>query len=81
VCLTVVGLLRVVDLRAVATFADDALTLNAVMFLVSCMTSYRSLRSRVPSRRRSLERVADATFMAAIVFMTGIAGLVTYEVL
>jgi hypothetical protein len=60
VCLTVIGLLRVViTLRKVDTFADDLLAGDAILFLVACLASYWALRTRKTSRMYRVERFAD----------------------
>jgi hypothetical protein len=57
VCLTAVGLLHVVtSIRKVATFADDIVTVDAVLFLVSALSAYWALRTRRRQRIYALER-------------------------
>ena len=47
VCLTVIGLIRVViTLGRADTLADDFLAGDALLFLISCLLSYWALRSR-----------------------------------
>lgn len=47
VCLTVIGLIRVViTLGRADTLADDLLAGDALLFLISCLLSYWALRSR-----------------------------------
>ena len=51
VCLTVIGLLRVIiTIRKFDTIADDILAMDAVVFLVSCLLSYWALRTRAAQR-------------------------------
>ena len=79
VCLTVVGLLRVViTLHKADTMADDLLLLDAVMFLIACGFSYWALRTRGNQRMHRIERVADITFMLALLMMVVITGFITY---
>jgi hypothetical protein len=60
VCLTVIGLLRVViTLRKSDTVADDLLALDSVLFLLSCLSSYWVLRTRSVRRMHQVERFAD----------------------
>ena len=78
VCLTAVGLLHVVtSIRKVATFADDIVTVDAVLFLVSALSAYWALRTR---RRRiyALERFADGTFIVAMVLCVVAIIFITY---
>src|SRR4030095_14009065 len=47
VCLTVIGLVRVViTLGTADTLADDFLAGDALLFLISCLLSYRCIRAR-----------------------------------
>lgn len=51
VCLTVIGLFRLVfQLKAIGTFGDDLLAIDASLFLISCILSYRALRTRINKR-------------------------------
>jgi hypothetical protein len=75
VCLTVVGVIRVViTLGKADTLADDLLASDALLFLTSCLLSYAALRAR------SFRRAADAVFITAMVVMTVICGFITYAV-
>ncbi len=81
VCLTVIGLIRVViTLGRIDTLADDLLALDAFLFLVSCFVAYWALRTRQRQRAPRLERVADAIFMFAMVLMAGICGFITFAI-
>ena len=81
VCLTVIGLVRVVvTLGRADTFADDLLALDAFLFLVCCFLSYAALRSRGTRRMHRLERIADGVFITAMIVMVVICGIITYAV-
>jgi len=81
VCLTVIGLLRVViTLRKADTFADDLLAFDALLFLVACLSSYWALRKRGRQRLRRLERFADIVFLVGLVVMAAICGFITYAI-
>ena len=81
VCLTVIGLIRVViTLGTADTLADDFLAGDALLFLVSCLLSYWALRSRSVYRMHRLERVADAIFIIAMIGMVIICALITYTI-
>lgn len=81
VCLTVIGLIRVViTLGKIDTIADDLLAMDCLFFLVSCLLSYAALRTRSVRRMHRVERLADRIFLLAMVLMTGIAVLITYAV-
>jgi len=81
VCLTVIGLIRVVvTLGKADTLADDCLAMDALLFLTSCLLSYWALRSRGLRRMHRLERIADGIFIFAMVGMVAICALITYSI-
>jgi hypothetical protein len=81
VCLTVIGLIRVViTLGKADTITDDFLAGDALLFLVACLLSYWALRSRGQRRMHRIERVADAIFIIAMIGMVAICALITYTV-
>jgi hypothetical protein len=76
VCLTVIGLIRVViTLGKADTLADDLLASDALLFLTSCLISYTALRARSFRRMHLIERAADVVFITAMVVMTVICGM------
>jgi heme/copper-type cytochrome/quinol oxidase subunit 3 len=79
VCLTVIGLLRIViTIRKVDTVADDLVAANALVFLMSTFVSYWALRTRSTRRMHRLERLADLLFLLGLGFMTMICIFITY---
>lgn len=81
VCLTVIGLIRVViTLGTADTLADDFLAGDAMLFLISCLLSYWALRSRSVHRMLRLERIADGIFICAMIGMVVICALITYTI-
>lgn len=81
VCLTVIGLIRVVITLGIAdTLADDFLAADALLFLISCLLSYWALRSRGLHRMHRLERIADGIFIIAMIGMVVICALITYTI-
>lgn len=79
VCLTVIGLIRVViTLGKADTVADDLLA--AFLFLMSCLVSYSALRTRSKRRMHRRERIADGIFIVAMVLMAVICGFITYAI-
>lgn len=81
VCLTVIGLIRVViTLGRADTLADDFLAADALLFLISCLLSYWALRSRGLRRMHRLERIADAIFIIAMIGMVVVCALITYTI-
>lgn len=70
VCLTTIGLIRVViSIRKIDTFADDLLSVDALIFLFATIASYWSLRTRSIQRHHTLERLADTAFIAGVSLM------------
>ena len=81
VCLTVIGLIRVViTLGKHDTLADDLLAADAFLFLIACLLSYWALRTRSIRRMHRVERIADGIFIFAMILMTGVCGLITYAI-
>jgi len=79
VCLTVIGLIRVViTLGKADTVADDLLAADAFLFLLSCLISYSALRTRSKRRMHRMERIADGIFILAMILMVIICGFITY---
>jgi uncharacterized membrane protein len=81
VCLTVIGLIRVViTLGTADTLADDVLAADALLFLISCLLSYWALRSRGVRRMHRLEKIADGIFIVAMIGMVVVCALITYTI-
>jgi len=81
VCLTVIGLIRVViTLGRADTLADDLLAGDALLFLLSCLLSYWALRSRGLRRMHRLEKIADLIFIVAMIGMVIICAVITYTI-
>jgi len=79
VCLTVIGLFRVItELKNVDSIGDNLLAVDALAFLTSFMLSYIALRTRRSKRNYRLEKIADAIFLTALSLMAVICGLITY---
>jgi len=81
VCLTVIGLIRVVITFGQAdTVADDLLAADAFLFLVACLLSYSALRTRSKQRMHRRERIADGMFILAMILMVIICGFITFAI-
>ena len=80
VCLTVIGVIRVaLNMGDWNTPADNILAGDAVLFLITCLLAYASLRTRQRARRRALERLADLSFLVALTLMTLVCAAVAFE--
>ena len=81
VCLTVIGLIRVViAIRQIDSIADNLLAFTAVLFLISCLSSYWALRTRSKRRMHQVERFADVVFIFAMLLMAVACMVITYAV-
>jgi hypothetical protein len=81
VCLTVVGILRVViTLRTEDTLGDDLLSINAIIYLLAAMLSYGGLRTRSTRRNHRLEHFADAVFIVGLIFTVFNTGFITWAI-
>ena len=82
VCLTVIGLIRiVVTTTRVGTIADDLLACDATLFMIACLLSYWALRARSVRRMHRIERAADVIFLVGLLVMTVTGGVVTWALL
>ena len=80
VCLTVIGVLRLVRrLQGVSTTADVLLSMDAIGFLVACAIAYAALRTTRADRRRRIERYADGVFLMSLAIMTAVCALIAFE--
>lgn len=82
VCLTVIGLFRVIHrLSQDGHIADNLIAIDALGFLAACLFAYLALRAHNPARRRRLQQFADVAFLLALGFMVAICGLIAYELI
>jgi uncharacterized membrane protein len=81
VCLTGIGLLRVsISVTRTDNFADDLLSLDAILFLVATLSAYFALRAESSVRLHRLERTADVAFILAMVLLTAVCFFITYAI-
>ena len=79
VCLTGIGILQVaVSVARRSTLADDLLAIDALFFLTAMLSSYFALRLQSAQRLHRLEQLADKSFIAAMILMTGACFVITY---
>lgn len=82
ICVTAIGLVKIIEGHIGPSHVDEYAALTAVMFLISAAFSYASLRLDPESRSAiRLERVADFAFMVGLVALTVISILFAYEVI
>lgn len=81
VCLTAIGILRLVAAQTkVQTLGDEFLAADAVMFVVCCFLSFWSFKTRQARLRQRLRLVVDVLFMLALVGMVGICSIIAYAI-
>jgi len=82
VCLTVIGLIRVVlTSKGSETLADDILAVDSLLFLSSCLLSYFALRTRSTHRMHLVERIADVIFIIGLGLMVLVCCVIAYQLL
>ncbi len=79
VCLTGIGLLHVtIAIHRRHTIADDLLSIDALTFLIATLSSYFAMRTQSVQRLHWLERIADTSFIAAMLLLTAACFIITY---
>ena len=81
VCLTAVGILRLVAAQTkVQTLGDDLLAINAILFVLICTLAFWSFKTKVSVHRRRLRLVVDSLFLLALSVMAGICAVIAYAI-
>jgi hypothetical protein len=81
VCLTVIGLIRlVISVQKIDTLADDLLAVDALLFLCACLCAYWALRMRSRRRMHWLERIADGSLIMGLILMVAVCGIIAYNI-
>ena len=79
VCLTVIGLLRLLtETKGYRTLGDDLVAVDGIAFLLACVFSFLTLKAHKSARQRLLQRLTDTFFMIGIVLMMVICALITW---
>jgi len=82
VCVTLVGLVKVVEIKIGNSRVDEYAALTAIAFLTCSISSYLSIRySANENLSYWLEQAADIIFVAGLIAITMIATLFAYEVI
>ena len=80
ICTTFIGLVKVVETHLGPTHVDEYAALAALLFLISAMSSYLSIRYAVLiGLSERCERLADVLFLTGLLSITIIAMLFAYE--
>jgi len=78
VCLTVLGITKaVVRLKAIRNFSQDLLAVDALLFLVACLSAYLSLRL-VGKWATWAGRISDGVFLLGLSVMTVVCALIAW---
>ena len=79
VCITLVGIVRLLEAHAaIATVTDNIAAGAALMFLVSTLLSYVSLRTE--RNITKIERLADLIFLAGLVILVACGIMLAWEI-
>lgn len=79
ICLTVVGILRVViNVRQEDMIGQSLLAFNAIVYLATCLIAYWALRTRKLKRNHQLERLADGMFLTGLTITTLTTVFITF---
>jgi hypothetical protein len=82
VCATIIGLVKIMEGQKGNSNVDEYTALVLLLFLISSLTSYLSIRD--PSPKTSsirLELVADVFFLAGLVTLSLVALFFAYEII
>lgn len=79
VCMTVISIVKLAHVGA-GMVIDKILAFDSVLFLLSAIFSYLSLRAEHDVAGR-LEYLADGTFMVGLIFMVMAAFVLSFELL
>lgn len=81
VCLTVIGIIRVLlTLRQENLIIDDLVAVNMMFYVVAAFCAYWSLRIHRTRRGRLMMQAADTVFLSALIFTAVNAGVITWMV-
>jgi hypothetical protein len=81
VCLTAIGLLKLITNQAgIATLADDLLAFDAFLFVTCCFTAFFSFKTRKRRSRGRLERYVEVAFLTGLSLMVVACAMIVYEI-
>lgn len=78
VCIMVISIVKGMPNDAVNYFIDKALAIDCVLFMISALFSFLSIR--LEKSTLGLERLAEAIFIFGLVSMTIIAVIFSFEI-
>lgn len=77
VCMTVITVMQIAPKNRLTSIADDLLAIDSLLFLISTLLSYWTVRPS-PSNQK-VELWADRFFLIGMIFMVVISFLVAFE--
>lgn len=81
VCMTVIGIVRLLERGATATYTSEILAVDAVFFLASTLLSFMSLRMEtVQGQGRQSEKLADWLFLLGLLIMVAAAIMLAWKI-
>jgi hypothetical protein len=78
VCITVISIVKVMNPGLINYLIDKALAVDSVLFMISALFSFSSIRSEQSTVR--LERWAEVLFLIGLVSMTLITVVFSFEI-
>lgn len=73
VCVTAIGLIRLMQVGTVGFYVDKLLAVDSVLFVACSVISFYS--ARVSGRAERLENIAESVFLAGLILL-GIAAVI-----
>jgi hypothetical protein len=81
VCLTAIGILRLVTSQSNAeTIGDELLAADSVLFVFCCFLSFWSFKAAREGLRRTLRMIIDTLFMVALSLMVVVCAVIAYAI-
>ncbi len=81
VCLTAIGILRLVTSQTrIETTGDELLAADALLFVLCCFLSFWSFKSGNTKLRRLLRLSVDGLFMLALTLMVLVCMVIAYAI-
>jgi hypothetical protein len=82
VCLTGVSILQIdQDLDKASSYIDDALAIDSLFFMISCLLAYWSVRVAMRGNRhvRKVASIANIIFLFGMIIMAVVCGCIVYQ--
>lgn len=79
VCVALLSVVQIIaDSRKVQTFADDALAVDSLFFLVCCFLAIWALRTQQHARLQRLATTVDYLFLIGMTGLVAIGFMIVY---